>query len=418
MSKYEIIGGHRLQGHVKINGAKNAVLPILAATVLSQGKNIIHDVPRLKDVEVMIEVLCHLGAKVKFEGNVLEVDTSDVYIYEIPDDLMRKMRATVFLMGPLLGRFGKVTISQPGGCSIGPRPINWHIKGLKELNAEFTEGHGYLTGEVKGELVGREIHLDFPSVGATENIMMAAVLAKGTTWIRNCAKEPEIVDLQNFLNQMGAKIRGAGTDIIKVEGVSKLHTTEYTVIPDRIETGTFMILAAAIGGDVVIENTIPEHVESLIAKLNESGVQVIVENDVIHVLGNGRMKALEIKTLPYPGYSTDLQAQMMTALAVADGTSIITESIFENRFKHAEELIRMGANIRIEGHTAIINGVPRLTGASVEAPDLRAGAALLIAGLIAEGKTVIYGVEHIERGYENLEEKLTQLGAKIKRLSE
>ncbi|MCK4259022.1 MAG: UDP-N-acetylglucosamine 1-carboxyvinyltransferase [Halanaerobiales bacterium] len=416
MLKYEITGGHRLEGTVRISGSKNSVLPILAATVLSNGKNIIHDVPRLKDVEVMIEVLRHLGAIIKFEENTLEVDTSNINVYEIPDNLMRKMRATVFLMGPLLGRFGKVTISQPGGCSIGPRPINWHIKGLKELNTEFTEGHGFIIGEVKGELLGREIHLDFPSVGATENLMMGAVLAKGTTWIRNCAKEPEIVDLQNFLNQMGAKVRGAGTDMIKIEGVQKLHTTEYTIIPDRIETGTYMILAATTGGNLVIENTIPEHVEALIAKLNESGVQVSCENDTIHVKGNQRMNALEIKTLPYPGFPTDLQAQMMTALAVADGTSIITETIFENRFKHAEELVRMGANIRIEGHTAIVNGVSQITGASVEATDLRAGAALIIAGLIADGTTTIYSGEHIERGYEKLVEKLIHIGGKIKKL--
>ncbi|AZR73034.1 UDP-N-acetylglucosamine 1-carboxyvinyltransferase [Anoxybacter fermentans] len=417
MLKYEIIGGKKLKGRIRISGAKNAVLPILAATVLSKGKNIIRDVPHLKDVEVMIEVLKYLGAKVCFEGSVLEVDTTDITVNEVPDHLMRKMRATVFLMGPLLGRFGKVKIFQPGGCSIGPRPINWHIKGLKSLNVEFKEGYGYISGQVK-KLKGNEIHLDFPSVGTTENIMMGAVLAEGTTWIRNAAKEPEIVDLQNFLNGMGAKIRGAGTDVIKIEGVKELKTTDYTVIPDRIETGTFMIAAAVTGGDVVLENTIPEHVEPLIAKLNEAEVKVTCQDDKIHIQGNGRLKALEIKTLPYPGYPTDLQPQMMTALTIAEGTSIITETIFENRLKHAEELRRMGASIWVEGHTAIINGVPSLTGAAVEATDLRAGAALVIAGLAAEGKTTVYGVEHIQRGYENLEKKITQLGGQIHLLND
>ncbi len=417
MLKYEITGGVRLKGKVRISGAKNAVLPILAATVLTQGKNIIRDVPHLKDVEVMIEVLKHLGAKVTFTGTVLEVDTTGLSVYEVPDDLMRKMRATVFLMGPLLGRFGKVRISQPGGCSIGPRPINFHIKGLKSLNTEFQEGHGYLLGESKS-LVGNEIHLDFPSVGATENLMMGAVKAKGTTIIRNCAREPEIVDLQNFLNGIGARIRGAGTDMIKIDGVEKLQTIDYTVIPDRIETGTFMLATALTNGDVIIENTIPEHVEPLIAKLKEAGVEVGCNDDQIHVKGNGRLKALEVKTLPYPGYPTDLQPQIMTAMSVAEGTSIITETIFENRLKHAEELLRMGAAIRIEGHSAIINGMSKLYGAIVEASDLRAGAALVLAGLIAEGKTVIHGGEHIERGYEKIDEKIARLGGQINRIVE
>lgn len=412
MLRYEITGGERLTGRVRMSGAKNAVLPIMAATVLSKGKNIIRDVPRLLDVETMIEVLRYLGAIVTFEGNVLEVDTSEVNKYEIPDHLMRKMRATVFLMGPLLGRFGKVSISQPGGCSIGPRPINWHIKGLKSLNVSFAEGHGFLTGESES-LIGNEIHLDFPSVGATENIMMGAVLAKGTTLIRNVAKEPEIVDLQNFLNCMGAKIRGAGTDLIKVEGVAELNTIDYTVIPDRIETGTFMVAAAITNGDVVIENTIPEHVEPLIAKLQEGGVKVTCNNDEIHIQGIKRLKPLEVKTLPYPGYPTDLQPQLMAALTVGDGTSIVTETIFENRLRHADELIRMGASVRIEGKTAIITGVSQLAGSSVEASNLRAGAALVIAGLMADGTTKVYGLEHIERGYEHFEAKITSLGGKM-----
>lgn len=418
MVKYEITGGVRLTGRVRISGAKNAVLPILAATVLTRGENIIRDVPNLKDVAVMVEVLRHLGARVEYDaGNsVMVVDTANLNVYEIPDDLMRKMRATVFLMGPLLGRFNKVRISQPGGCSIGPRPINWHIKGLRGLNVEFVEKNGFLTGESE-ELLGNEIHMDFPSVGATENIIMGAVLAKGTTWVRNAAKEPEIVDLQNFLNGMGAKVRGAGTDNIKIEGVPELGCMDYTVIPDRIEAGTFMAAAAVTGGDVTLENTIPEHVEPMVAKLVEAGAKVTCNNDEIRVQGLRHLQALEVKTLPYPGFPTDLQPQMMAAMVLAEGTSIITETIFENRLKHAEELLRMGANVRIEGHTAIITGVDGITGASVEATDLRAGAALVIAGMVAEGKTTVYGGEHIERGYENLEQKFVRLGANIRRVN-
>lgn len=417
MLRYEITGGTKLKGRVRVSGAKNAVLPILAATVLTKGKNIIRDVPHLKDVEVMIEVLEYLGAKVEFTGSVMEVDTSNLSVYEVPDELMRKMRATVFLMGPLLGRFGQVKISQPGGCSIGPRPINWHIKGLKNLNIDFTEGHGYLIGQ-SSQLIGNEIHLDFPSVGATENIMMGAVSAKGTTVIRNTAKEPEIVDLQNFLNGIGAKVRGAGTDMIKIEGTDSFSTIDYTVIPDRIETGTFMVAGVLTKGDLVIENTIPEHVESLIAKLREAGADVNCDDDKIYVKNTDTLNASDIKTLPYPGYPTDLQPQMMTALSLAQGTSIVTETIFENRLKHAEELLRMGADIRVEGHSAIISGVSKLYGTAVEGTDLRGGAALVLAGLAAEGKTIVYGVEHIERGYENLEEKINQLGGKIKRIAD
>lgn len=419
MVKYEITGGEKLMGRVRVSGAKNAVLPILAGTVLTRGENIIRDVPNLNDVAVMVEVLRHLGAKVEYDAGtgVMVVNTKNLTVHEIPDDLMRKMRATVFLMGPLLGRFGKVRISQPGGCSIGPRPINWHIKGLRGLNVEFIEKNGFIVGESQ-KLIGNEIHMDFPSVGATENIMMGAVLAKGTTWIRNAAKEPEIVDLQNFLNGMGAKVRGAGTDAIKIEGVSELGCMDYTVIPDRIEAGTFMAAAAMSGGDVTLENTIPEHVEPMVAKLIEAGAKVTCNNDEIRVQGTGRLNALEIKTLPYPGFPTDLQPQIMAAMVLAEGTSMITETIFENRLKHAEELMRMGANIRIEGHTAIVNGVDEITGAAVEATDLRAGAALVMAALVAEGTSLIYNGEHIERGYENLADKFVQLGGKIRRLTD
>ncbi|SJZ35610.1 UDP-N-acetylglucosamine 1-carboxyvinyltransferase [Selenihalanaerobacter shriftii] len=416
MDSFIVQGGNRLIGEVEISGAKNAVLPILAGTVLSSGKNVIREIPLLRDVKVMKEVLGTLGADVSQENDVISVDSSLIDSCEIPEYLMRKMRATIFLMGPLLARFNEVRISQPGGCSIGPRPIDLHIKGLKALGVEFTEGHGYLEGKAD-ELVGADIHLDFPSVGATENIMMAATKAKGTTIIRNAAKEPEIIDLQNFLNGMGAQIRGAGTDLIKIKGVQKLESIDYTVIPDRIETGTFMVAAAITNGDILLNNVIPEHVEPIIAKLIEAGVEVKHNQDQIKVTGVPKVKAVDVKTLPYPGFATDMQPQFMTMLSVAEGTSVVTETIFENRLKHADELRRMGADIRIESRSAIINGIERLSGSVVEASDLRAGAALVLAGLLAKGETRIDSIYHIDRGYENLESKINNLGGQITRLS-
>jgi len=416
MDSFIVKGGNRLTGEVDISGAKNAVLPILAGTVLSSGENIIREVPRLRDVKVMKEVLSNLGAGVSQDDKVITVNSSVIDSCEIPEYLMRKMRATIFLMGSLLARFKKVRISQPGGCSIGPRPIDLHIKGLEALGVEFTEEHGYLEGKTD-ELIGADIHLDFPSVGATENIMMAATKATGTTVIRNAAKEPEIIDLQNFLNGMGAKIRGAGTDIIKVEGVEELHSIDYTVIPDRIETGTFMVASAITGGEVLLNNVIPEHVEPVIAKLLEAGVEVDYNQDQIKVTAPAKVKGVNVKTLPYPGFPTDMQPQFMTLLSVAEGTSVITETIFENRLKHADELRRMGADIRIESRSAIIKGIKELSGAVVEASDLRAGAALVLAGLVAEGETRINDIYHIDRGYENLESKITNLGGYITRVS-
>jgi len=416
MDSFIVKGGNRLTGEVDISGAKNAVLPILAGTVLSSGENIIREVPRLRDVKVMKEVLSNLGAGVSQDDKVITVNSSVIDSCEIPEYLMRKMRATIFLMGSLLARFKKVRISQPGGCSIGPRPIDLHIKGLEALGVEFTEEHGYLEGKTD-ELIGADIHLDFPSVGATENIMMAATKATGTTVIRNAAKEPEIIDLQNFLNGMGAKIRGAGTDIIKVEGVKELHSIDYTVIPDRIETGTFMVASAITGGEVLLNNVIPEHVEPVIAKLLEAGVEVDYNQDQIKVTAPAKVKGVNVKTLPYPGFPTDMQPQFMTLLSVAEGTSVITETIFENRLKHADELRRMGADIRIESRSAIIKGIKELSGAVVEASDLRAGAALVLAGLVAEGETKINDIYHIDRGYENLESKITNLGGHITRVS-
>ncbi len=416
MEKYIINGGERLEGEVIISGAKNAVLPIMAGTVLAEDECYINKVPNLRDVQVMKEVLTFLGGKIREEEELI-IDTKLVNSCEIPESLMRKMRATVFLMGPLLARFGQVKISQPGGCSIGPRPIDLHIRGLEALGVEFTQKHGSLEGKTSG-LVGNEIHLDFPSVGATENIMMAAVKAKGETLIYNAAREPEIIDLQNFLNQLGGRVRGAGTDVIKIQGVKNLHSVEYRVIPDRIEAGTFLVAAAITRGDVLIKDVIPKHIEAVIAKLHEAGVEVEDRLDKIKVNGSERWKGVNIKTLPYPGFATDMQSQLMTFLSLAEGASIITETIFENRLKHADELRRMGANIKVEGNSAIVRGVKELSGATVKATDLRAGAALVLAGLAAEGETKVENIYHIERGYENLTQKLSKLGAKISRIKE
>lgn len=414
LGKFIINGGQHLQGEVQISGAKNAVLPILAGTVLAEGECTIGRVPHLRDVKVMQEVLTTLGAKVKEEEDKLIIDNKGLSSYEIPESLMRKMRATVFLMGPLVARFGQFKISQPGGCSIGTRPIDLHLKGLKALGVEFKQGHGFLEGKAK-KLTGAEIHLDFPSVGATENIMMAATRAEGKTLIYNAAREPEIVDLQNFLNQLGANVRGAGTDVIKIKGVKKLHPVEYQVIPDRIEAGTFLVAAAITRGDVLVKDVIPEHIEAVIAKLTEAGINLKVDGDQIRVIGQDNWKGVNVKTLPYPGFATDMQAQFMTFLSIAKGTSVITETIFENRLKHADELRRMGAEVKIEGNSAIITGVEKLSGTTVEATDLRAGAALVLAGLASEGKTQVENIYHIDRGYEFLTEKLSDLGANISR---
>jgi len=414
MGRFIINGGQKLQGEVTISGAKNAVLPILAGTVLSGGECVIGRVPKLRDVRVMKEVLETLGAKARSEDDKLIVDTAGLNSCEIPEELMRKMRATVFLMGPLVGRFGEFKISQPGGCSIGTRPIDLHIKGLKALGVKFKQGHGYLEGKAE-KLTGAEIHLDFPSVGATENIMMAAVLAEGKTVIYNSDREPEIVDLQNFLHQLGDSVRGAGTDVIKIQGVKKLHPVDYQVIPDRIEAGTFLVAAAITKGNVLVKDVIPEHIEAVIAKLVESGVDLDVDGDQIQVIGQDKWQGVNIKTLPYPGFATDMQSQFMTFLSIAEGASIVTETIFENRLKHADELRRMGADIKIEGNSAIVKGVNKLSGTTVEATDLRAGAALVLAGLVADGETIVENVYHIDRGYEFLTDKLTSLGAKIRR---
>ena len=417
MQKFVIVGGNRLKGTIRTSGSKNATLPILAASILNAGKSTIYEVPQLRDVSVMKDVLTYLGAKIVSDRNTIEIDTSNIQSVEISEELMRRMRASNLVLGSLLGRFGRVKISYPGGCQIGSRPMNLHLKGLQALGATIQEKFGYITAEAK-KLRGTDIHLDLPSVGATENIMMSAVLAEGVTVIRNAAKEPEIVDLQNFLNKMGARVKGAGTDTIKIEGVRprELIPAVQTVITDRIEAGTHMVAAAITGGEVTVTNVIPEHLEPLIAKLREAGVSITVGDDYVKVQGNGRVKAVDIKTMHYPGFPTDMQPQMMALLSLAEGTSVITETIFENRFKHVAELRRMGADIKVEGQSAIIKGVEKLSGAYLEASDLRAGASLVLAALAAEDGTVLENVHHIDRGYERLEVKYNSLGARIIRV--
>ncbi len=407
-------GGRPLTGKVAVSGAKNAVLPIIAASVLAGGQVQIDDVPNLTDVEMICQVISSLGAKVSRQGNQISVNPQGIDGYEAPHELVSKMRASVVVMGALLARMGRAKISHPGGCAIGSRPINWHLKGLEALGAEIKINHGYLEATTSG-LVGARIYLDFPSVGATENIMMAASMAKGVTVIENAAQEPEVVDLANFLNEMGGKVRGAGTNIIKIEGVSSLGGASHSIIPDRIEAGSFLVAAALTGGDVLVENVIADHLKPVIAKLRESGAELSEEESGLRVRGRSNLSAIDIKTQVHPGFPTDLQAPLMALTTIAQGTSVITETVFENRFMHVDELKRMGASIRIEGRTAIVEGVGKLTGAPVKATDLRAGAALIIAGLVAEGETEIDNVYHIDRGYENIVEKLQSIGADISR---
>ena len=421
MEKLIINGGRKLNGTVKISGAKNAVLPVIAATLLGQDRETcLEEVPNLDDVATISEVLKTLGVKVhhdKTEGK-LHVDASVIENITAPYDLVRKMRASFLIMGPLLARLGEAKISLPGGCAIGTRPIDLHLKGFEALGAQISIGHGYIEAKAPNGLKGARIYLDFPSVGATENILMAAAMAEGQTIIENPAQEPEIVDLANYLNIMGAKIRGAGTNVIKVEGAKKLVAHDYTIIPDRIEAGTYMIAAAMTQGDVYIENAISEHIKPVIAKLKEAGVTVIEDVEGIRVTCDHRPKAVDIKTLPYPGFPTDMQAQFMAMLTISEGTSVVTETVFENRFMHVDELRRMGAKIKIDGRTSIVQGTTGLTGCQVKATDLRAGAAIVLAGLIADGETQIGYIHHIDRGYDNLVGKLISLGADIKRIDQ
>lgn len=407
-------GGIPLKGQVTISGSKNATLPIMAASLMSSGEVVLSGVPDLEDINVMSDALRMLGAKVTREGSVLIIDGRSVNGCELPESISRKMRASNLVMGALLARFNNARVAYPGGCAIGTRPMDLHIKGFKSLGYEMSDEHGFIEGKASNT-GGKEILLDFPSVGATENIMMAACLTGGITIIRNAAREPEIVDLQNFLNRMGARIRGAGLDTIKIEGVKKLGGVEHTVIPDRIEAGTFMTAAAITRGDVWIKNVVVEHIQPVIAKLSEIGVEIIPWNGGIRVVGNKNYLPTDIKTMPHPGFPTDMQPQMMVLLATIQGTSIMVETIFENRYMHVQELRRMGTDIKIEGRVAIIKGRNRLEGASVEATDLRAGAAMIIAGLYAQGESRITRLDHIDRGYERIHEKFTSLGACVHR---
>lgn len=418
MEKLIVKGGNRLVGAVKTSGAKNAVLPIIAASILGTTPSHLDEVPMLEDVHTISEVLKCLGLSVECspEKNVLDIDSTEITSYEAPYELVRTMRASFLVMGPLLARIGKARISMPGGCAIGARPIDIHLKGFEALGVKIEQGHGYIEASAPEGLKGTSIYFDFPSVGATENIMMAASLAEGTTILENAAEEPEIVDLANYLNKMGAKIRGAGTDTIRIEGVDKLHGADYTIIPDRIEAGTYMIAAAMTGGDIVVENVLPEHQKPLIAKLREAGAVVEEDIDKVRVIGKNPLKAVSIKTLPYPGFPTDMQAQMMAMMVIAEGRSKVTETVFENRFMHVVELNRMGAQISTEGRSAVIDGPCKLTGCDVRATDLRAGAAMILAGLVAEGTTRIGDLHHIDRGYENIVAKLKNLGADIERI--
>lgn len=418
MEKLIVKGGNRLVGAVKTSGAKNAVLPIIAASILGTTPSHLDEVPMLEDVHTISEVLKCLGLAVECspEKNVLDIDSTEITSYEAPYELVRTMRASFLVMGPLLARIGKARISMPGGCAIGARPIDIHLKGFEALGVKIEQGHGYIEASAPEGLKGTSIYFDFPSVGATENIMMAASLAEGTTILENAAEEPEIVDLANYLNKMGAKIRGAGTDTIRIEGVDKMHGADYTIIPDRIEAGTYMIAAAMTGGDIVVENVLPEHQKPLIAKLREAGAVVEEDIDKVRVIGKNPLKAVSIKTLPYPGFPTDMQAQMMAMMVIAEGRSKVTETVFENRFMHVVELNRMGARISTEGRSAVIDGPCKLTGCDVRATDLRAGAAMILAGLVAEGTTRIGDLHHIDRGYENIVAKLKNLGADIERV--
>ena len=415
MEKLIIRGGSKLTGTVRVSGAKNAVLPIIAAAMLGSSPSRLFEAPNLEDVRTISEVIEHLGVPVRQETDALYIDSSRLTAFEAPYELVRKMRASFLVMGPLLARLGKAKISLPGGCAIGTRPIDLHLKGFEAMGAEIDLGHGYVEARAPYGLKGARIYLDFPSVGATENILMAASMAHGQTILENPAEEPEIVDLANFLNAMGARIRGAGTNVIRIEGVNELRGCSHTVIPDRIEAGTYMVGAAITNGDVYIENALTEHLKPVVAKLKEAGVDIEEDTDGVRVRGTGSIKSVDIKTLPYPGFPTDMQAQLMALMTVARGTSIITETVFENRFMHVDELKRMGANIKIEGRSAVVEGVPRLCGCPVKATDLRAGAALVLAGLAAEGQTEIGCLHHIDRGYDGLVAKLQGLGADITR---
>ncbi|MGE7914290.1 UDP-N-acetylglucosamine 1-carboxyvinyltransferase [Lysinibacillus xylanilyticus] len=419
MEKIIVTGGKKLQGKVRVEGAKNAVLPILAAALLaSEGENVIKEVPNLADVFTINEVLKSLNAAVTYipEDNTVYIDTTKELSSEAQFEFVSKMRASILVMGSLLARNGYARVALPGGCAIGSRPIELHLKGFEAMGAKISFGHGYVEAKAEGRLKGANVYLDFPSVGATENIMTAAALAQGTTVIENAAKEPEIVDLANFINNMGGRVIGAGTNTIRIEGVDTLYGTEHHIIPDRIEAGTFMVAAAITKGDVTIENAVPEHMTALIAKMREMGVEIIELDEGIRVRVPNTLKAVDIKTMPHPGFPTDMQSQMMALMLTAEGTSIITETVFENRFMHVEEFRRMNASAKIEGRSVFIEGPVDLQGAEVMATDLRAAAALILAGLVSEGVTRVTKLHHLDRGYVDFHGKLAALGANIERV--
>ena len=415
MDRFVILGGAKLEGEVEISGAKNSAVALIVAAIMVEGVCTIDNVPLVSDIYVLVDIINQLGGKAEFiDKGVLKIDCTNLDCYEAPYEMVGKIRASSYLMGALLGRFGCARVGMPGGCDFGVRPIDLHLKGFEALGAETVIEYGMVNIEAE-KLTGAEIYMDTVSVGATINVMMAAALAEGQTVIENAAKEPHIVDVANFLNSMGANIKGAGTDTIKIKGVEKLHGGSYTVIPDQIEAGTFMVAAAATQGDVLIKNVIPKHLDSISAKLAEMGVLIEEYDDCVRVCSMGTLKRANVKTMPYPGFPTDMQPQILTLLTAAEGTSIVTENVWDNRFKYVEELQRMGATISVEGRNAVIEGGNRLTGAPVSSTDLRAGAAMVIAGLMADGVTEVRNIKYIDRGYEDFESKLKALGAQITR---
>ncbi len=412
MSKFIIQGGKKLEGEVKISGSKNAALPIIAATVLIKGKTTLYNVPNIQDVQTMFEIIEDIGGKVNKKNNKVMIDTSKIHTYEIPEELMRKMRSSVILAGAIIGRYNKANFSYPGGCEIGSRPIDLHLKGFEKLGINIKEEYGEIICNTE-KILGTQIHLDFPSVGATENIILASCLAEGTTILTNSAKEPEIEDMVKFLNKAGAKIKGAGTDRIEITGVKKLSEISYNIMPDRIEAGTYLVAGAITGGNVKITNANPNHIEPVLNKLEEANCILDIGKNYVEIKAPKRIKAIDIKTMPYPGFPTDMQSIFGALLSTAKGTSIITENIFESRYKYIQELNRMGTKINVEGRTAVIKGTKRIQGTNVVASDLRGGAALIIEALVARGVTQIDNVHYILRGYEDIEKKLKKLGAKI-----
>ncbi len=412
MSSYIIQGGEKLQGEVKISGSKNAALPIMAASILNGGITKLYNVPNIHDTQKMIEILKLLGCKIKKKENKIIIDSSKVERYEIPEDLMREMRSSVILAGGIVGKYRRATFSYPGGCDIGARPIDLHLKAFEKLGINISENYGKIECKCD-KIVGTKIDLDFPSVGATENTILAACLAEGTTTINNVAREPEIIDLQKFLNRMGAKVKGAGTNTIEIQGVKRLKDVDYNIMPDRIEAGTFLVAGAITEGKIKLLNADATQIQPVINKLEEANCKIEIEKDYIELIAPKRLKAVDIKTMPYPGFPTDMQAVFTAAMTKAKGTSVIVENIFENRYKYTQELIRMGAKITIEGRTAVVKGVKKVQGTTVKATDLRGGAAMVILGLSARGITEVDNIHYILRGYEKLEKKLENLGAKI-----